>query len=159
MSGQHALLPGRPLQHGLLQKSLVHHIQLPCAAGLIQHQKVCRFGHGGGKVRILQRAGLGLFGVVHLKNEFLPGLAAVELCTQLLQQRDLAALPALEKLQHGHPFSAAQRPQSKPHGRRCLALSVAVIKMHKSGLFHFAFLTFLWFYPSTAVRKAQCRRG
>ena len=47
------------------------------------------------KILVLQSAGSGLFGFIHLKDEFLPGLAPVNGGAQLLQQRYLAALPAL----------------------------------------------------------------
>ena len=43
----------------------------------------------------ITKSSSGLFGFVHLKNEFLPGLAPVDGGAQLFQQRDLAALPAL----------------------------------------------------------------
>ena len=75
----------------------------------------------------MQIASGGLFCFVHLEHEFLPGLAPVDLCAQLFQQRDLAALSSLEKLQDHHLFSAAQRPQRKAHGSGGLALAVAVI--------------------------------
>ena len=95
MGGQDALLPGGAVQHRLLQQVFVHHVQFPRAARLVQHQQVTGLRQRRRKVLVLQSAGSGLFGFVHLKDEFLPGLAPVNGSTQLFQQRDLAALPAL----------------------------------------------------------------
>ena len=74
-------------------------LQFPCAACFVQNQQVGRGGHGRCEVRILQLAGGFLFRFVHLEHEFLPRLAAVHLCTQLFQQRHLAAFAAFEELQ------------------------------------------------------------
>ena len=95
MGGQYALLPGRTVQHRLLQQVFVHHVQLPCAAGFVQHQHITGLRQRRRKVLVLQSAGSGLFGFVHLKDEFLPGLATVNDSAQLFQQRDFPALPAL----------------------------------------------------------------
>ena len=95
MGGQDALLPGGAVQHRLLQQVFVHHVQLPRAAGFVQHQQITGLRQRRRKVLVLQGAGSGLFGFVHLKDEFLPGLAPVDGGAQLFQQRDLAALPAL----------------------------------------------------------------
>ena len=95
MGGQDALLPGGTVQHCLLQQSFVHHVQFPRAAGFVQHQHIAGLRQRRRKVFVLQSAGSGLFGFVHLKDEFLPGLAPVNGGAQLFQQRDLAALPAL----------------------------------------------------------------
>ena len=83
------------MQHRLLHQGFVHHVQFPCAAGFVQYQHITGLRQRRRKVLVLQSAGSGLFGLVHLKNEFLPGLAPVDGGTQLLQQRDLPALPAL----------------------------------------------------------------
>ena len=95
MGGQDALLPGGAVQHRLLQQGFVHHVQLPRAAGFVQHQHIAGLRQRRRKVFVLQSAGSGLFRLVHLKDEFLPGLAPVNGGAQLLQQRDLPALPAL----------------------------------------------------------------
>ena len=63
--------------------------------GFVQHQHITGLRQRRRKVFVLQSAGSGLFGFVHLKDEFLPGLAPVDGGTQLFQQRDLPALPAL----------------------------------------------------------------
>ena len=83
------------MQHRLLQQVFVHHVQLPRAAGFVQHQQITGLRQRRRKVLVLQGAGSGLFGFVHLKDEFLPGLTPVDGGAQLFQQRDLSALPAL----------------------------------------------------------------
>ena len=127
MGSKHAFLLCRAFQHSLLQQSFIHHIQFPCAACFVQNQQVGRVSHGSCEVRILQLAGGFLFRFVHLEHEFLPCLAAVHLCTQLFQQRHLAAFAAFEELQDHHPLSAAHGPQSKAHGSGGLALAITVI--------------------------------
>ena len=83
------------MQHRLLQQGFIHHVQFPRAASFVQHQHITGLRQRRRKVLVLQSAGSSLFGFVHLKDEFLPGLAPVNGGTQLLQQRDLPALPAL----------------------------------------------------------------
>ena len=95
MGGQDALLPGGAVQHCPLQQGFVHHVQLPRAAGFVQHQHITGLRQRRRKVFVLQSAGSGLFRLVHLKNKFLPGLAPVNDSAQLFQQRNLSALPAL----------------------------------------------------------------
>ena len=95
MGGQDALLPGGAVQHRLLQQGLIHHVQFPRAASFVQHQHITGLRQRRRKVLVLQSASSGLFDIVHLKNEFLPGLAPVDDCAQLFQQRDLPALPTL----------------------------------------------------------------
>ena len=136
MGGQHALLPGGTVQHSLLQQGFIHHVQLPRAAGFVQHQQIAGLCQRRRKVLVLQIAGSSLFGFVHLKNEFLPGLAPVNGSPQLLQQRNFSALAALQKLHDDHTLSAAQCPQGKPHSGRSLTLTIAIIEMQKSQTFH-----------------------
>ena len=96
-------------------------------AGFVQHQQITGLRQRRRKVFVLQSAGSGLFGFVHLKNKFLPGLTPVDGGTQLFQQRHLAAFAAFEELQDHHPLSAAHGPQSKAHGSGGLALAITVI--------------------------------
>ena len=156
MGREHTFLPGGTLQHRPAKQVLVHHIQFPGAAGLVQHQQVRFLRHGNGQVPVLQGPRGGLFGVVHLKDEFLPGLAPVDRGPQLLQQRDLPALATLQELHDDHLFSAAQCTQRKAHGGGGLALAVAVIQMQQSHLFHTVLLIrSVPFYPITPGGRTQ----
>ena len=138
VGGEDTFLRGRAAEHRLLQQVFVYHVQFPRGARFVQNQQVGGLGHGGAQVLVLQLAGGSLFGVIHPEHELLPGLAAVNFRAQLLQQRDLAAFAALQKLHDDDGFPAAQRTQGKTHGGGGLPFSVAPIKMQQP-LFHQAF--------------------
>ena len=104
---------------------------------LVQYQQVGRLCYGGGEVLVLQFPGRGLFLRRHLKDEFLPGLAPVDLRAKLGQKRYLAAVPSLQKLDDDHPLPGPQRTERKTHSGGGLSLSVAPVQMQKS-LFHSA---------------------
>ena len=142
--------PGGAAPHSLLQQGAVHHIQLPGGAGFVQDQQLAGAGQGGGQVLGLQRAGGGLFALVHLKDELLPRLAPVNSGPQLPQQSHLAAVRPFQKLHHHHPAALPQRPQRQAHGRGGLALALPPVEVDKAQ-FLFVFFMHAWLVHGSSI--------